>query len=208
LDGVSSADVVAALLAELPLPPAQWRPPVLIGLFGLPGAGKTTVTQWLARRHPLVLLSTDALRLRYGLPSGPATLAVMEHVAHGLFARGASVVFDGIHLGRKQRLSFRDLGRQCGAVTWLLYVTAPPAVIEARLQARLAAPEQTVAEGKFVITPEHFVRIAAYLEPPTDDEDVLRVDTATGSLDAPLAPLDAQLRAWWEGATPATRRNS
>jgi predicted kinase len=195
------ATVAAAVLAELAVPPTSWRQPVLTGLFGLPDAGKTTVAQWIAERHPLVLLSTDALRLRYHLPSGPATLAVMEQVARHLLAGCASVIFDGIHQGRRDRQALRALGAQCGAQTTFVYVTAPAATLALRLQARRDNPEQTAAEGKFVISPEHFARIAAFLEPPTDGEDVLRVDTEESPLQGQLTALDRQLRALRGDAT-------
>ncbi len=49
---------------------------------------------------------------------------------------------------------------------------------------RLAAPEQTAAEGKFVITREKFARIEALLEPPGREEGVTIVDTTAGTVGA------------------------
>ena len=58
--------LAAQIRADLMLPHKRWARPVLIALFGLPGAGKTAVARYLAGHHPLLILSTDALRLRYG----------------------------------------------------------------------------------------------------------------------------------------------
>lgn len=79
--------VVASLLADLIIPIPRWQAPVLIGVFGLPGTGKTHVARRLADRYPLALLTTDVIRQRYGLASGPATHAVMYELAATLLPR-------------------------------------------------------------------------------------------------------------------------
>ncbi len=61
-----------AILADLSLPSRCWQEPMLIGIFGLSCTGQTEVEHYLAAQHPLVVLSTDALRLHYHFPSGPA----------------------------------------------------------------------------------------------------------------------------------------
>ncbi len=184
---------IAAILADLTVPPSRWRAPVLIGVFGLPGTGKTETARYLAQRFPLVALSTDAIRLRYQLPSGPATHDAMYGVAATLLSRQVAVLVDGIHLGRRDRLRLRQVAAQHGAQSALIFTTARPAVVEARLQARQRDQEQTVAEGKFVITPGHFARIASYLELPTADEAVWYVDTSDGDLGARLATFERWL---------------
>lgn len=85
-----SAAIVRAIVERHAAALVPWRAPLLIGLFGLPGAGKTTVARWLAARYPLVVLATDALRLRHGLPSGPATIDAMYEVAAALLPRRAA----------------------------------------------------------------------------------------------------------------------
>jgi hypothetical protein len=57
--------IARQVLADLPLPAAQWPWLVLIGIFGLPCTDKTEITRFLAARYPLIALSTDAIRLRY-----------------------------------------------------------------------------------------------------------------------------------------------
>lgn len=190
---LTDASIAARILADVTLPWRPWRAPVLIALFGLPGTGKTWTARALASRYPLVTLSTDALRLRHGLPSGPATLAAMYEVAGALLTRQGGVLFDGIHLGRCDRDAVRQFARRHGAQAALVFTTAGRAAIEERLEARRHRPGRTTGEGKFVIAPEHFARIAAYLEPPTADEVVWRVDTSRGTAERQLAALDAWL---------------
>jgi predicted kinase len=191
--------LTARILSELVIPPARWFKPVLIGIFGVPGAGKTEVAHYLADRHPILVLSTDALRLRYGLESGLVTRRIMDEVAAHLLPQRVSIVFDGIHLAVKDRQAVRQLASTHQADAHLIYVVAHPEIIEQRLQARMQRNEQMSAEGKFVITPKHFLRIVSYLEPPTDDETVIQVDTSHHTLDAQLDSLNRLLRRFFVG---------
>jgi predicted kinase len=184
----------ARVISELVIPPARWFTPALIALFGVPGAGKTEVAHYLAYHHPLLVLSTDALRLRYSFESGLITRYVMDQVAAQLLPQRISLVFDGIHLSRKDRQAVQELALAHQAEVYLIYVVANADVIEQRLQARMQTPEQVAAEGKFVVTPEHFARIVSYLEPPTPDEAVFVVDTSHDTLDNQLDQLNQQLQ--------------
>ena len=66
------------VLAGLPDLSGRWRRPVLVALMGPPGTGKSEIAGYLTSRFPLANLSTDAIRLRHGLPSGPATHDVIR----------------------------------------------------------------------------------------------------------------------------------
>lgn len=193
----------AHILSKLAIPSARWVKPVLIGIFGVPGTGKTEVSCYLAHHHPLLVLSTDALRLRYGLESGLVTRRVMDQLAAQLLPQQVSIVFDGIHLAYKDRQAVRQLADAHQADAHLIYVVADPETIEQRLQARMQRAEQMAAEGKFVITPEHFLRIVSYLEPPASDEPIFLVDTSRQELDPQLEPLNRQLQASLAGQSPS-----
>lgn len=186
-------ETVAKVLADLALPLPSWRQPLFIAVTGLPCTGKTEVATYLAAHFPLVLLSTDALRRAYGLPSGPSTHAVMYEVAAVLLNANAGVIFDGIHLGRRNRDEARAFARRYGAKCEVLFTTANEEVIDQRLQTRRAAPVETAAAGKFVITPAHFEQIRRYLEVPTADEAVWPIDTSEQPVGNLLAPLHERL---------------
>jgi predicted kinase len=189
-------DEVAELIDDLRLSPHRWQQPVLIGLFGVPCSGKSEIAHRLADCLPLVLLTTDAIRLRYGLPSGPATHAVMYEAAKILLRQRIGIVWDGLHLARAARDRFRSFAEEQHATCILIYATASDQIVQQRLDARLAHPDETAAVGKFVITPEHFQRIVSYLEPPLAKEDVVTIDTTAGSIDRQIGALVADLQSF------------
>lgn len=183
-----------ALISDLKIPNTAWKMPVVIAIFGLPCAGKTQVAQYLADRHPLLRLTTDVLRLKYGFASGPDTLAMMFQIADNLLPQKISIMFDGIHPRAQNRAEVRALANRHAAGSHIIFVTAEQGVITQRLQERLEQPEETVAAGKFIITPEHFDRLAGYLELPAETEtDVVTVDTTESKIEAQLSWLDARL---------------
>jgi hypothetical protein len=103
-------------------------------------------------------------------------------------------MFDGIHPRVQNRGEIRALATRHAAGSHIIFVTAEQDVILQRLQERLEQPEETVAAGKFVITPEHFERLAGYLELPAETEtDVVTVDTTESKIEAQLSWLDARL---------------
>jgi predicted kinase len=186
--------LASELIDALQLPTERWTSPVLIGLFGVPCNGKSEIACRLADCLPLVLLATDAIRLRHHLPSGPATHALMYEAATILLRQRIGIVWDGLHLGRADRDGFRYFAEEQRARCILIYATASDQIVQQRLGARLARPDETVAAGKFVITPEHFQGIVSYLEPPRVGEDVVIVDSSAGTIDQQLGALVANLQ--------------
>ena len=111
-----------------------------------------------------------------------------------LLRQRIGIVWDGLHLGRADRGRFRSFAEEQHAKCVLIYATASDQIVQQRVRARLAHPNETVAEGKVVITPEHFQRIASYLEPPLAKEDVVTVDTTAGTIDRLLGALVADFQ--------------
>lgn len=191
------SDIVASILADLPAGEVRWSRPALVAIMGLPGAGKTEVANYLAGRYPLVKLSTDSIRLKHGLSSGPAAHEIMHREAGKLLPEKASLIFDGIHLGKSDRDRVRAVADQYGAYAAIIYATASPQVIKERLRQRLRQAEhgeQTTGESKFAITSEQFASIASYLEAPSGDEEVFVVDTSLDRIGRQLSGLERQLR--------------
>ena len=169
-----------------------------LGIIGLPGAGKTTIAHHLTRRYPLVCLTTDRIRLKYGFASGPDTLKAMRTVGEELLSQNTGLIFDGIHMMRKNRDMLRQFGEANHARVRFIHVTADPTVIKIRLKQRAANPASTELSGKFVISDEHYQRIISYYEPPAGEKDVVEVDTSptSSSIDDQLRSLYDELDKW------------
>jgi len=198
MDGITEPshkglDLTRRIIGSLNIPPITWPQPILIGIFGLPCSGKTELAAWLGARFPFVVLSTDAIRLTYGLPSGPATHEVMYAIADELLPHNLGLIFDGIHASRSDRERLREFAAKHHATSDLIYTTANLSIIHKRLEERANDPDATRAQMKYVITPEHFARIASYLELPDNSEMLWYVDTSSDSIAEQLTPLTSRL---------------
>jgi predicted kinase len=186
------------ILIDVDYPDRKWKQPCLIATFGFPGAGKTTVSASISNHYPFVRLTTDLIRLRYGFASGPETLKTMYLVGEELLSQNYSIIFDGIHMMRKNREELRRFGRANNVHVRFIHVAADPVLIKDRLNQRATNPAATRADGKFVIKEEHFQRIISYYESPDDDEDVVEVNTSSSRLltDNQLSALYVELDTW------------
>jgi len=194
---------LAARLAGLapdgrPGPPPA---PRLVAMCGLSGSGKSVVAAELAAQLHGVRLRSDVERKRLaGLPAGARggaalydadstrrTYARLQALAADALAAGVPVVVDAASLRRTERDALRTLAARLGVPFTLLVCAAPPAVLQARVQARAAA-----GHDPSDATAEVLARQTAFAEWPGDDEaaDTLRLDT-----DAAPAVLAQRIRA-------------
>lgn len=175
---IGVTEVVQRILSRHNYDLKPWQQPVLIGVMGLPCAGKTEISTLLAKRFPLARLSTDEIRIEQNLASGPAAHDVMRSVAAVLFSCKFSVVFDGIHLDQDHRNRLCKFARIHGAAFELIYAVANESVLTVRMREREASPLQTTIDRKMVIGPDHFDRIRHFLEAPTAGERAWTIDTS------------------------------
>ena len=160
----------------------------LVLMFGLAGAGKSTVAGALAERLGAVRLRSDVERKRLfgaaptartvpGLYSQDATRRTYERLqelAHEALGAGVSVVVDAASLRHSERDSLRAVAAQHSADFTLLVCTAPPDVLKARLQLR-----QRANNDASDATPEVLSFQQSISEWPGEDEaaDTLRLNT-------------------------------
>jgi aminoglycoside phosphotransferase family enzyme/predicted kinase len=126
--------------------------PTLIGVGGLVASGKTTVSQAIARRYGLAVVSADATRkslagLEHEAPGGAAlytdaftaaTQAELLRRAGAVLASGRSVVVDTTFRTRALRDRARSLADQHGADFLFVECSVPEAMARARLRGRTA----------------------------------------------------------------------
>ena len=160
----------------------------LVLMFGLAGAGKSTVAAALAERLGAVRLRSDVERKRlfgatptartvpglYSLDATRRTYERLQELAHEALGAGVSVVVDAASLRRGERDGMREVAAQHGAEFTLLACTAPPAVLLTRVQLRQRA-DNDASDA----TPEVLSFQQGVAEWPGDDEaaDILRLNT-------------------------------
>lgn len=133
------------------------RRPALLITHGLPGCGKTAISQLLLERFGLIRLRSDVERKRlfglsltqasdsgldaglYAADASRQTYASLTETAGALLRLGYPVIVDAAFLQREQRRAFRDLAAELGAAFVIVAIAAEPGQLRARIERRLAA---------------------------------------------------------------------
>lgn len=130
----------ALLLADAP----TTAYPVLVIMSGLPGSGKSYVSQQLAHRLPAVVIESDRVRKVlyhrpcYGAEESALVHRICQELIRRLLSRGVRVVFDATNLVEFQREILYSLAERSGANLVIVRTMAPEAVIRQRLEQRQA----------------------------------------------------------------------
>lgn len=152
--------------------------PSLYLMIGYPGAGKTTAAKIIHDATGAVHLWSDIERHRmFGRPthSEEESLKLYDELnrrTEALLAEGRSVVFDTNFNFKEDRRKLREIADRQGAETIVLWVTLP---VE-------AARERSIGTGlrrngyHTRMTQRHFDAIVSKLEPPAEDEKVIKID--------------------------------
>lgn len=137
---------------------APGRRPCLLGVGGLPGAGKSTLAGGLSERAGFTVLSTDRIRKELvGLPPGaPAaapygeglysadwderTYAECLRRAKECLSRGGRVLVDGSFRQESRREALLAAGAEVGVPCLLLLCEIDPETVRRRLAARAPGP--------------------------------------------------------------------
>lgn len=139
---------LAESLGPLPEPVAQ---PVFIAVSGLPGTGKSYLSLRLAERLPLVILESDALRKvlfhqpSYSWRESARLFRACYRFIEILLSKGISVILDATNLEERYREELYHIAEKVGVKLIMVRVTAPPALVRERLEARLKSPSTSEA---------------------------------------------------------------
>lgn len=142
-----SSDVagpVAEIRALLPPDLETTAYPVLILMSGLPGSGKSYLSERVASELSAVVIESDRLRKAlFPKPTYSAQESALVHRAcqrtmRWLLCKGVRVIFDATNLVEFQREMLYHLAESSGARLLIVRVVAPEEVIRERLAQRNA----------------------------------------------------------------------
>ncbi len=154
--------------------------PVLYLMIGYPGAGKTTAAKIIHEATGAVHLWSDIERHKmFGHPTHSEEESVklyddLNKRAEAMLAEGKSVVFDTNFNFHADRIKLKKVADRQGAKTVVLWVTMP--VEEARQRSVGAGLRRNGYHTR--MTEEHFNEIVSKLEPPGENEKVIKIDGA------------------------------
>jgi predicted kinase len=154
--------------------------PKLYLFIGYPGAGKTTTSKIIAEKTGAVHLWADMERhKRFENPShskaeSDELYARLNEEADQLLAQGKSVIFDTNFNYYSDRQLLREIADRHGADTIVIWVQTPENIA----RQRAVGSHQIRNYYTMNMTDEQFDSIVSKLEPPRENEKVIKIDGA------------------------------
>lgn len=158
-------------------------------MMGYPGAGKTTVARMISKATGAVHLWSDIERHKmFGNPTHSEEESVelydeLNKRTDSILAEGRSVVFDTSFNFRLDRHKLKGIADRRGAGTVVLWVTMP--LEEARKRSVGTGRRRNGYHTR--MTQKHFDELVSKLEPPAEDENVIKIDGLKLDRDTVLA---------------------
>ena len=175
-------DVVTLEAALRELPPPAEDPPLIV-LSGLPGSGKSHLAREIARRYPIAVLESDALRKAlverpsYSQRESARLFAVCHALLERLLLRRIPVLFDATNLKEIHRRPLYEIAERTGARLLVIEVRAAEDLVRRRMESRLAAGNPLDRSDATLEVYEMMRREAEPIEEPH-----IVVDSATGDV--------------------------
>jgi uncharacterized protein len=146
--------------------PAAYQFAVLVAMSGLPGTGKSYVSQTLARSLQAVVVESDRVRKtlfpqpNYGATENAITHGACRRLISSILLAGHCAIYDATNLIEFQRRTIYALVRACRARLIVVQTTASQEQVLQRLELRKRVPA-----GSSDADWDVYVRLAASQEP-------------------------------------------
>lgn len=110
-------EVYTNQLEILEITPRRTKKPVIVGIVGLIGSGKTTIAKEMAPLVGAVIVSGDYIRilLRKEKEKYDNTRLIAENMAMEIIKKGGNVVIDSDFIDQKKRVSLKEKAKKIGA---------------------------------------------------------------------------------------------
>ncbi len=154
--------------------------PTLYLFVGCPGAGKTTLAKFIATRTGAYHIWADQERQRmftyptHSAKESQTLYKALDIKTEELLKSGQSVIFDTNFNYRRDRNLLRSIAEKYGAQTKLIWLTVSPEIAKERA---LHHTHRDRNGYLVAMTEAEFNHLCDHLEPPTDDECPIRIDT-------------------------------
>lgn len=118
--------------------------PVLIMMSGLPGSGKSYLSERLAQELPAIVIESDRVRKvlfpqsTYSAQESAIVHRTCQELIRRLLRKGVRVIFDATNLVEFQREFLYSLAERSGAHLLIVRTVAPEPIIKERLEQRKA----------------------------------------------------------------------
>jgi predicted kinase len=165
--------------------------PTLYLFIGYPGGGKTTLAKTLAQATGAKHLWADVERHKlfpnptHSHEESTALYDQLNKATEYLLAQGKSVIFDTNFNYKADREKLRNIAMRRRADTVVLWITTSVDVA----RARALDTEQHRNGYDMHMSEQRFNAIVGKLEPPTEDEHVIKIDNPKLDVDALRALL-------------------
>lgn len=171
---------------------AEQTTPALFIMHGLSGSGKTTMSQWIIERHPIIRIRSDIERKRlYGVGESDRVTGAMNErlysphasrrtythllsLATTIINAGFPVVVDATFLRANERNQFRNLAQKLGVPFRIIDCQTSEEELEARIASREVENQDASDAGVSVLKKQ--LRSETDLNDEQSDE-LITVDT-------------------------------
>ncbi|HMT55710.1 MAG TPA: ATP-binding protein [Candidatus Saccharibacteria bacterium] len=157
----------------------QTTKPLLVLLYGFPGAGKTHFARNLSENLACAHVHGDKIRYelfedpQYDRQENGIVTQLMQYMSEEFLSAGINVIYDTNAMRRSTRAQLREMARKKGAKTIVVWFQMDPETAFDRTQKR----DRRKADDKYAMafTNDMFKRYIAHMQHPENTEDYVVV---------------------------------